>query len=97
MSRKKPGYRRLPRDVEAEFLKKRIPDGLPSREELEERENERRQERKTLLRVAGFSPLPSPAANKSKPSSGSKPGSAAAWIDKLCPNGEWRLKTAKQL
>jgi hypothetical protein len=27
----------------------------------------------------------------------SKPGSAAAWVDELCPNGEWRTMTGKQL
>ena len=27
----------------------------------------------------------------------SKPGSADAWIDHVCPNGEWRLMTPKQI
>ena len=27
----------------------------------------------------------------------SKPGSADAWIDHVCPNGEWRLMTAKDI
>jgi hypothetical protein len=27
----------------------------------------------------------------------SKPGSADAWIDHICPNGEWRLMTAKDI
>ena len=28
---------------------------------------------------------------------GPKPGSAKAWIDDLCPNGEWRFMTGKQV
>ena len=39
-----------------------------------------------------FATTPSPA-----PQSGPKPGSAAAWIDELYPNSEWRLMTGKQV
>ena len=36
---------------------------------------------------------------KQKPSEPekAKPGSADAWIDHVCPNGEWRLMTAKDI
>jgi len=37
--------------------------------------------------------LPPPWMKPSNP----KPGSAAAWIDTVCPNGEWRLKSAKAI
>ena len=36
-------------------------------------------------------PSESPATTKSKP------GSSDAWIDHVCPNGEWRLMTAKDI
>ena len=36
-------------------------------------------------------PSESPSTTKSKP------GSADAWIDHVCPNGEWRLMTAKDI
>jgi hypothetical protein len=39
--------------------------------------------------------LPLPPKRGAKPPSGPKPGSAAAWIDEVCPNGEWRLMSAK--
>jgi hypothetical protein len=32
-----------------------------------------------------------------RPSKGSKPGSAATWIDELWPNREWHLLTGKQV
>ena len=41
--------------------------------------------------AAAAMPSESPSTTKSKP------GSADAWIDHVCPNGEWRLMTAKDI
>jgi hypothetical protein len=42
-------------------------------------------------------PLTQFFGNKNSAFKKPKPGSAAAWIDELCPNDEWRTMTGKQL
>jgi hypothetical protein len=42
---------------------------------------------------AAAAAMPSESSSTTK----SKPGSADAWIDHVCPNGEWRLMTAKDI
>jgi hypothetical protein len=54
-----------------------------------------KQNNATLKYLARRDLGPPPSKRGAKPPGGPKPGFAAAWIDEVCPNGEWRLMSAK--
>ena len=62
-------------------------------EQLKEREKLQKARARIDHHLAIRDGLKPPNIKTSNP----KNGSAAAWIDTLCPNGEWRLKSAKAI
>jgi hypothetical protein len=93
--RRKSGSRPVPPELAKAwepFLAKYFPKGLSLKPDPAWQSNEIT---KFLARQC-LGPRPSPKPTPAPPSN-PKPGSAAAWIDEVCPNGEWRLMTGKQV
>ena len=94
MSRRKSGSIPAPPEIAKaakeyeQFLAKLFPEGL----KLEQAKQDDALLKYLARRDLGPSPPPKRGA---KPPTGPKPGSAAAWIDEVCPNGERRLMSAK--